>query len=100
MITVYLCVSLIFLNIKGNTLKFSDIRKELGIKEGMIEYNEVKKVADYFKCGYVLLDQQQKIISHKDLINKPTVHIMLMKEHYYIVEYIDYFHCDQCGRKL
>lgn len=89
-----------FLDIKGNTLKFSDIRKDLGIKEGMIEYTDVKKVADYFKCGYVLLNQQQKIISFKDLKNKPTVHIMLMKEHYYIVEYIDYFHCEMCNKKL
>jgi hypothetical protein len=89
-----------FLDIKGNTLRFIDIRKELGINDGMISYIDVLKVADYFKCGFVLLDQQQKIIAHKDLINKPTVHIMLMNEHYYIVEYIDYFHCEHCGRKL
>ena len=88
------------LDIKGNTLNFKEIRKELGIKEGMIEYTEVRKVADYFKCGYILLNQEQKIISHKDLKNKPNVHIMLMKDHYYIVEYIDYFHCELCGKKL
>lgn len=89
-----------FLDIKGNTLKFKEIRDELGIREGMIDYKNVLKVANYFKCGFVLLNQEQKIISFKDLRNKPTVHIMLMKDHYYIVEYIDYFHCDMCGKKL
>ena len=55
-----------FLDIKGNTLRFNDIRKELGFNEAMISYTDVIKVADYFKCGFVLLDQKQKIISHKD----------------------------------
>jgi hypothetical protein len=48
-----------FLNIKGNTLRFNEIRKELNLnEEGMIEYTNVHKIADYFKTGFVLLDQK------------------------------------------
>jgi len=88
-----------FLNIKGNTLRFSDIRKELKIADGKIHYDKIRLIADYFKCGYVLLNQVQEIISFKDLESKTKIHIMLMNDHYYIVEYLDYNNCSQCGQK-
>ena len=89
-----------FLQLKGNTLNFGNIRKELGLGEGKIKFEDVTKVANHFDVGYILLNQKQEIISYKDLQNKPSVHIMLMNEHYYIVENIDYFRCDHCGRRL
>ena len=61
---------------------------------------KAKKVAKYFDTGYVLLNQKQEIISQSKLETKPKVHIMLMNEHYFIVEYIDYKKCQQCGKRL
>ena len=89
-----------FLNLKGNTLRFDEIRKELKLKEGKINFKDVSKVAKYFNVGYVLLNQNQEIISHLKLETKPKIHIMLMNEHYFIVEYIDYKKCEQCGKQL
>jgi hypothetical protein len=88
-----------FLNIKGNTLRFNDIRKELNIPDGKIHYDKIRLIANYFECGYILLNQIQEIISFKDIENKPKCHIMLMNDHYYIVEYLDYNNCNQCGQK-
>ena len=88
-----------FLDIKGNTLKIDNIRKSLKL-DGKIKYSDVSKVAKYFDTGYVLLNQKQEIISQSKLETKPKVHIMLMNEHYFIVEYIDYKKCKQCGKKL
>ena len=34
-------------------------------------------------------NQKQEIITQSKLVTKPKVHIMLMNEHYFIVEYID-----------
>jgi hypothetical protein len=89
-----------FLDIKGNTLKFNEIRKQLNIPDGKIHIDNVKSISNYFNCGYILLNQKQEIISYKDLENKPKVHIMLMNEHYYIVEYIEFKKCDNCGKRL
>ena len=88
-----------FLDIKGSALNFDDIREKLKL-EGKIKFSDVYKVAKYFNTGYVLLNQQQEIISHCKLETKPEIHIMLMNEHYFIVEYIDYKKCEQCGKKL
>ncbi len=85
---------------KGNTLKFDDIRNKLNIPEGKINYKEINKIADYFKCGFILLNEKQEIILFKDIANEPKVHIMLMNEHYYVVESTDYKKCKTCGKKL
>jgi hypothetical protein len=90
----------IFFNLKGNTLRFDEIRKQLKLKEGKINFKDVSKVAKYFEVGFVLLSQNQEIISHLKLETKPKIHIMLMNEHYFIVEYIDYKKCEQCGKQL
>ena len=91
-----------FLNLKGNTLRFDEIRKQLKLKEGKINFKDVSKVAKYFDVVYVLLNQNQEIISHLKLETKPKIHIMLMNDHYFIVEYeyIDYKKCEQCGKQL
>ena len=87
------------LNIKGNKVKCETVRKSLKLT-GKIKFDDVHKVAKYFDTGYVLLNQKQEIISQSKLETKPKVHIMLMNEHYFIVEYIDYKKCQQCGKKL
>jgi hypothetical protein len=89
-----------FLDIKGNTLRFDNIREELKLKAGKIDFKDIPKVAKYFNTGYVLLNQKQEIISQSKLESKPKVHIMLMNDHYYIVDYIDFYKCEQCGKKL
>jgi len=89
-----------FLDIKGNTLRFNEIRKQLNLPNGKIKFTDIDKVAEYFDTGYVLLNQKQEIIGQRKLETKPDVHIVLMNDHYYIAEYVDYFKCQQCGRKL
>lgn len=89
-----------FLNIKGNSLNLDNVRKEIGLESGMINFKDVVKVADYFKTGFILLNEKQEVILTKDLKDKPKVHIMLMNSHYYIVEYVEYNKCDKCGKKL
>jgi ABC-type bacteriocin/lantibiotic exporter with double-glycine peptidase domain len=74
------------LEIKGNTLKFDDIRKELNIPEGKIHIKEINKISDHFNTGFILLNEKQEVILYKDIVNQPKVHIMLMNEHYYVVE--------------
>ena len=88
------------LNLKGNDYNFKNIRKELKLSESdEINFKDVGKVSNYFGCGYVLLNQKQEIISYKDLINKPKVHIMLMNSHYYMCREHNLIQCKQCGRK-
>ena len=89
-----------FLKLNGNTFNFSKIRKELNIGEKMIEIKDIDKISDYFKIGYVLINQKQEIIKYKDIKNNEIkAHIMLMNDHYYIVENIDYDKCSHCGIK-
>jgi hypothetical protein len=88
------------LDIKGNTINFKQIREKYEIPDGGIDFKDVYKIADYFNTGFILLNEKQEIIGHKDLIDQPKVHIMLMKEYYYVVEYLDYKVCQDCGRKL
>jgi hypothetical protein len=77
-----------FLNIKGNSLNLDNVRKEIGLESGKINFKDVVKVADYFKTGFILLNEKQEVILTKDFKDKPKVHIMLMNSHYYIVEYV------------
>ena len=69
------------LNLSGNTLNFPEIRKKLNLVGG-ISFKDVPKVADYFDCDFILLNEKQEIIQQRNLQNKPALHIMLMKEHY------------------
>ena len=64
----------------------------------MIKISDINKLSDYFKIGYVLINQKQEIIQYKNIINNDVkAHIMLMNDHYYIVENIDYNKCKECG---
>ena len=47
---------------------------------------------------YLIINQKQEIMSFKNLESKPKCHIMLMNDHYYCVEYLDYNKCSQCGQ--
>jgi hypothetical protein len=89
-----------FLKLKGNTLKFDDIRNKLNIPEGKIHIKEINKISDHFNTGFILLNEKQEIILYKDIVNQPKVHIMLLNEHYYVVESIDYKKCKSCGQRL
>jgi uncharacterized protein YprB with RNaseH-like and TPR domain len=86
------------LGLKGNKYNFAEIRKTLNLGDGKIKYNEVYKVAEYFKTGFILLNEKQEIISHKELIEKPKVHICLMGEHYYICKEHNPIKCYTCGK--
>ena len=89
-----------FLNENGNNFNFAKVRNELKLGDGMIKIKDINKVSDYFKIGYVLINQKQEIIQYKDIINNEVkAHIMLMNDHYYIVENIDYNTCKECGIK-
>jgi ribosomal protein L32 len=46
------------------------------------------------------MNENQEIIRSRNLENKNSLHMMLMKEHYFIVEFIDYVKCKQCGKSL
>ena len=89
-----------FANLNGNSFIFAKVRKDLNLGVGMIKIKDINKVSDYFKIGYVLINQKQEIIQYKNIINNEVkAHIMLMNDHYYIVENIDYETCKHCGIK-
>lgn len=87
------------LNLNGNKYNLTKIRNELNIPEGEIDIKYVDDIAKYFNCGYILLNQQQEIIKHRDLVNKPTVHILLMDNHYYITKEHNLIQCPLCKHK-
>jgi len=88
-----------YLKKSGNSFNLQKIRQELNLI-GKISYSDVSIVANYFNCDFVLLNEKQEIISYRNIENKNGLHIMLMNQHYYIIEFIDYIKCKQCGRKL
>ncbi len=55
------------LELKGNKLKFDEIRKELNIGSGHIHYLDTIKIADYFKTGFIMLNEKQEVILYKNL---------------------------------
>ena len=88
-----------FLKIKGNTLNLPKLRKQLGFDESsMIDVKDIKKVADHFKCSYILLNQNEEILQQNEIVDYPLVHIMLLNEHYYIVDSTEYNQCKECGK--
>ena len=87
------------LNLNGNKYNLSKLRTDLNIPEGEIDIKYIDDIAKYFECGYILLNQKQEIIKHRDLVNKPTVHILLMDNHYYIVKEHNLIKCPLCKHK-
>ena len=89
------------LDLKGNRFKMDQIRKDADVElEGMISFENVEKIADYFEVGYVLLNEKQEIISSKNIQDENKVTIMLMKNHYYIVKDTSYRYCQKCGKTV
>ena len=83
----------------GNSFNIQKICEQLGLK-GKIAFKDEPKIAKYFDCDYVLLNEHQEIISVRNLESKNGLHMMAMKNHYYIVEYINYVKCKGCGELL
>ena len=46
----------------GNSYNFNEVRKELNLIGG-ISYKDVSKVANFFDCDYVLLNEQHYWLS-------------------------------------
>ena len=87
-----------FLHLNGNSFNFAKVRKDLQLGDGMVKIENIDKISDFFKIGYILINQKQEIIKYKNIINNDDkAHIMLMNDHYYIVENIDYITCRECG---
>lgn len=87
------------LNLNGNKYNLNKLRTELNIPEGEIDIKYIDDIAKYFDCGYILLNQKQEIIKHRDLVNKPTVHILLMDNHYFIAKEHNLVQCALCKHK-
>ena len=79
----------------GNNVDMKKLREELDIPPGKIHYSRVPDIAQHFDTGYVLINERQEIIMSDGILNDP-VHIMLMKEHYYVVKYVDKIKKKQC----
>jgi hypothetical protein len=54
------------LELKGNKLKFDEIRKELNIGSGHIHYRYTIKIADYFNTAFIMLNEKQEVILIKN----------------------------------
>ena len=104
------------LGIRGNSEKADSIREKLSIPPGKVDIQHVHDVAKYFNTGFLLMNEKQEIIATSytnDDVDDETqydnaeydpndlkVHIMLMKEHYYVVDTIEYKNCPDCGQEL
>ncbi len=89
------------LNIKGNATKPDVIREKLGIEKGTkININDIKKITDYYKCGFILSNESNKIIASNDLNNDDVVNLKLINENYLLIDnYKYYYDCKKCGKK-
>ena len=97
------CLINCFLNFLGNKKYAKVVRKELGLEEGTkIHYKMIPKIADYFDCGYTLINcEGEEIVSPYNTEKENIVNLCLMFDHYYLVEgEIEYKKCEGCGRKL
>ena len=99
------CLIACFLKVlELNGKKFPDtIRKELKIELGTaIKYTDIHLFADYFNCGFTLVNfNNVKIIDDYHTERDIVVDLMLMMEHYFLVmETITYKRCETCLKKL
>eukprot|EP01038_Epipyxis_sp_PR26KG_P013573 gene13573-18215_t len=68
-------------HIKGNSINIPKIRIQLGLGEkDMIKVEDIKKVAEYFECSYIVINQNDEIIEQNEII--------------------EYQQCTDCGRNL
>ncbi len=83
---------------KGNKIKNDSIRKELGLPLGTkIDIKDVDKIADYFQQSYVLINQSYNIIGQKLINGSEPINLMLINEHYYLIEILNSGKCVKCG---
>jgi len=99
------CIFLCFIiggNMKGNQVKPDVIRQKIGLKFGeKVTIKDVEKVADYFKIGYFLWNQNWEIIGQKTYDDPMNfIHIYLRNDHYYLVNITKYDKCKSCGKKM
>lgn len=88
--------------LKGNKVKANAVRKAIGLEKGAkIHINDVSKVGDYFKKGYLIMNEKMDILQLKTYGDKNDyIQIMLRDDHYYICEMINRRQCEKCGRVL
>lgn len=90
------------LNIKGNEIKPDVIREKLNIeKNTMLNIDDIKNIttSNYYKCGFILFDESNKIIASNDLNNTNVVKLKLLNKHYMLIGETKYLYkCDKCGK--